>query len=154
MTRPAVLPVQIPADTLVIAAVPTSVQEVQRTTAVLMLPRPNAERLVVIVKTALPEAAIIQVLMPDLRNAEAVITAPIPAVPDRSLFLALQIIIKCAFLQPNAEQAVIPANIIRIAPLQTGIVITDAPIRTPAESALPASPSRLSLQLRQTRGLM
>ena len=113
---PAGLPVPTLAVIPVIAVVPTNVPAGLKTTLVPMPARLSAVRLAVTAKTVLPEAAITQVHTPVLRNAEAVITVPIPAVPDRSQYLVLQIIIKYASLQLNAEQAVTNVNIIPIVP--------------------------------------
>ena len=113
---PAGLPVPTLAVILVIAVVPMNVPEGQRTTAVLMLQQPNAGQPVVTVKTVLPAVPHIPVHTPVLPNAEAVITVPIPAVPVRSLCLVPLLIIKYAYLQQNAEQAVTNVNTILTVP--------------------------------------
>ena len=113
---PVGLPVPTLAAILVIAVVPMNVPEGQRTTAVLMLQQPNAGQLVVTVKTVLPEVPHIPVLMSDLPNAVTVIPVPIPAVPVRNPCLVPLLIIKYAYLQQNAEQAVMNVNIIPIVP--------------------------------------
>ena len=151
VTRPAALPVPIPAVIPVIAVVPTNVPAGLKTTLVPMPARLSAVRLAVTAKTVLPEAAITQVHTPVLPSAEAVITAPIPAVPDRSQYLVLQIIIKYASLQLNAGRDVIPANITPIVTLLLNRALTAVLPQTLAVSALPAS---LLRRLRLIRGLM
>ena len=82
MTRPADLPVPIPAVILVIVAVPTNVQEVPRITAVPLPVRPNADQPVV---TAVPhaqaEVPLIPVPLSGITNAEApaaLVQRPVP----------------------------------------------------------------------------
>ena len=117
MTPHAVLPVPIPAVIPVIVVVPTNVPAGLKTTLVHTPQQPNAAQLAVTVKTVLPEAAITQVHTPDLQNAEAAITVPIAAVPERkAAFPALAIMCQLGFLQPNAAPDVIPASIILIVP--------------------------------------
>ena len=116
MTLHAALPVPIPAVIHVIAAVPTNIPEGQRTTPAAKPVQLSAGRLAVTVKTVLQEAVLTPILMPALPNAELVIIVPIIAGPDKSLFLALQIITKYACLLPNAAPDVIPASIILIVP--------------------------------------
>ena len=112
---PAVLPVPIPADTLVIVVVPMNVQEGLKIIPVLMQQQPNAAQLVVIAKTVLPEVPLTPALMPDLRNAVPVITVQIPAVPERKAAFHVPVIIfRPAFLLPSAVPVVMNANIILI----------------------------------------
>ena len=113
---PAGLPVPTLAAILVIAVVPTNVPEDQRTIPAPMLQQPNAGQPVVTVKTALPAVLLTPVLMPELRNVVPVITVPIPAVPVRSPCLVPLLIIKYAYLRPNAAQAVTNVNIILTVP--------------------------------------
>ena len=89
---------------------------VQKTIPVHTLLQLSAGRLAVTVKTVLQKAVLTPVLMPALPNAELVIIVPIIAGPDKSLFLALQIITKYACLLPNAAPDVIPVSIILIVP--------------------------------------
>ena len=111
-----VLLVPIPAAIPVIAVVPMNVPEGQRTTAAPMLQQPNAGQPVVTVKTVLPAVPHIPVLMSDLPNAVTVIPVPIPAVPVRNPCLVPLLIIKYAYLQQNAEQAVTNVNTILTVP--------------------------------------
>ena len=115
-TLPAALPVPTLAAILVIAVVPMNVPEGQRTIPAPMLQQPNAGQPVVTVKTVLPEVPHIPVLMSDLPNAVTVIPVPIPAVPVRSPCLVPLLIIKYAYLQQNAEQAVTNVNTILTVP--------------------------------------
>ena len=115
-TLPAALPVPTLAAILVIAVVPMNVPEGQRTIPAPMLQQPNAGQPVVTVKTALPAVLLTPVLMPELRNVVPVITVPIPAVPVRSPCLVPLLIIKYAYLRPNAAQAVTNVNIILTVP--------------------------------------
>ena len=139
---PAALPVPILAVTPVIAAVMILVLAAQRTIPVLMPVQPNADRLVVTVKTVLQEVVLTPVHTPVLLSAEAVITAPIPVVPVRSLYLVLGMKTEYAFLPPNVEQAVTNADIILTVPLLLNLVLTDVPLIIPATSALPVSQNR------------
>ena len=85
MIRPEVLPVPILADTPVINVVLMTVRQGHlKTTRVLMLLQPNAVPAATGVKTVRPAVRLIPVLMSDLPNAEAVILAPTPAVPDKN----------------------------------------------------------------------
>ena len=142
MTIQAALPVPILAVTPVIAAVMILVLAAQRTIPVLMPVQPNADRLVVTVKTVLQEVVLTPVHTPVLLSAEAVITAPIPVVPVRSLYLVLGMKTEYAFLPPNVEQAVTNADIILTVPLLLNLVLTDVPLIIPATSALPVSQNR------------
>ena len=83
MTRPAVLPVPIPAVTPVTDVVPTNAHAVPRTIQALMPQRLSAAQHVVTAKTVLQEVRLIQVLMSGLPNVVAVMPVPIPA--DRVL---------------------------------------------------------------------
>ena len=92
VTRPAAHPVLILADIPVIVAVMIPVRPVLlKTITDLMLLLPNAVPDVTDVKTVLPAAGLIPVLMSDLPSAEAVMLVPIPAAQVRSPYLALPI---------------------------------------------------------------
>ena len=116
MTPHAVLPAPIPAAIPVIVVVPTNVPAGQRTIPVPMPARLSAVRLAVTAKTVLPEVRLTPDLMSGLPNAVTAIHVPITAVPVRSPCLVPLLIIKYAYLQPNAEQAVTNVNIIPIVP--------------------------------------
>ena len=105
------------ADTLVTNVVMTPVRDARKNIIPEAKPeKPNAERSAITVKTALPAILLTPVLMPELRNVVPVITVPIPAVPVRSPCLVPLLIIKYAYLRPNAAQAVTNVNIILTVP--------------------------------------
>ena len=92
VTRHAAHPVRILADILVTAAVMTPVRPVLlKTITDLMLLLPNAVPDVTDVKTVLPAAGLIPVLMSDLQSAEAAMLVPILVAQVRNPYLALQI---------------------------------------------------------------
>ena len=114
---PAVPTVKTPADTPATDVVTTLVRGAQKSIIPEAKPeRPNAEHNVITVKTVHQEVRLIPVLMSVLPNAEAVMHVPITAVPDRSLFPAPLITTKCVYLLRNAEPGVILASITPIVP--------------------------------------
>ena len=142
MIRHAVLPVPIPAVIHVIAAAMIPVRpEHLKTTPVPMLLPPNAVRAATDVRIVHPAKLTGTVLMSDLRNAVAVITALILAVPERKAALPAQVIMyQRAFLLPNAVPAVMNADITPIVTLLPNHALTAVLIQTLAVSAHPASP--------------
>ena len=116
MTRPAALPVPIPAVTPVTVVVPTSALAVPRTIRALMPQRPNAEHNVITAKTVLQAVRFTQVLMSGLPNVAAAMPVPTTAVPDKSPCPALLHIIKSEYLLRNAEHLVMNVSIIPIVP--------------------------------------
>ena len=114
---PAVPTVKTPADTPATDAVTTLVRGAQKSIIPEAKPeRPNAEHNVITVKTVLQEVRLTQVLMSVLPNAEAVMPVPITAVPDKSLFPVPLITTKCVSLLQNAEHLVMNVSIIPTAP--------------------------------------
>ena len=92
VTRPAAHPVLILADILVIVAVMIPVRPVLlKTITDLMLLLPNAVPDVTDVKTVLPAAGLIPVLMSVLPNVEAAMLVLTPAAQGRNPYLALPI---------------------------------------------------------------
>ena len=131
------------ADTLVTNVVTTPVRDARKNIIPEAKPeKPNAERSAITVKTALPAILLTPVLMPELRNVVPVITVPIPAVPVRSPCLVPLLIIKYAYLRPNAEPAAMNANITLTVPQQIKIVIMVALIQTLAVNVRDASQLR------------
>ena len=90
-TRHADHPVRIPAGILVIVVVPIPVLQGLKTIPALWPDIPNAVRPVTDVKTVLPAAGLIPVLMLDPPNAEAAMLVPILVAQVRSPYLALPI---------------------------------------------------------------
>ena len=87
-----VLPVPIPAVIPVIVAVPTLVPpEHHRIIMVHMAERLSADPPVIVVKTVLPAAGLIPVLMSDLPSAGLVMLVPTPAAQEKSPYIVLLI---------------------------------------------------------------
>ena len=143
MIRLAVLPVPILAVTHVIAVVPTNVHAVQRTIPDPMPAQLSAVRLAVTAKTVLQEVRLIPVIMSGRPNAVAAILVPTTAGPEqKAAFPAQVIIFQPELLLPNAAQDAMNADIILIVTLLPNHALTAVLLRTHAESALHASPSR------------
>ena len=142
MIRHAALPVPILAVIPVIAAAMIPVRpERQKTIPVPMLLQPSAVRAATGVKTVRPARLTGTVLMSVLQNAVAAILVPIPVLPaQRAAFPVPETMSPRVFLQPNAEQDAMNADITLTVPQQIKIVIMVVLIRTLAVSAHPASP--------------
>ena len=117
LTVPVLPPVPMPADIPVTAVAMTIVRpERLKTIPVPYLLIPNAVRPVSVVKTVLPAALLIPVLMSALPNAGLVTLVPTPAGQVLNLSLALRPRIRLKFQQPSAEPLVILVKLIRIVP--------------------------------------
>ena len=117
LTVPVLPPVPMPADIPVTAVAMTIVRpERLKTIPVPYLLIPNAVRPVSVVKTVLPAALLIPVLMSALPNAGLVTLVPTPAERVLNLSLALRPRIRLKFQQPSAEPLVILVKLIRIVP--------------------------------------
>ena len=144
---PAVLPVPIPADTLVIVVVPMNVQEVPRTIPVLMLLQPSAGQAAITAKVVRPEVHLIPALMSALLSAEAVMLVRIPVHQDPNLCPVLQPKTKFACLPLNADPVVILASTTPIAPFLLNHALTDVLLTILAASVQVVTPLQLVLIL-------
>ena len=117
LTVPVLPPVPMPADIPVTAVAMTIVRpERLKTIPAPYLLIPNAVRPVSVVKTVLPAALLIPVLMSALPNAGLVTLVPTPAGRVLNPSLVLRPRIRLKFQQPSAEQLVILVKLIRIVP--------------------------------------
>ena len=143
MILPVVLPVLIPAVIPVTDVVMIPVRPgLLKTITDLMLLLPNAVPDVTDVKTALREAALIPVLMPELQNAVLVINVMTHVLPDQKALVAEADMNLTVAVRLNAEVLATPAaNILTPTPARAGI----NPVHADQVTQLPVQDLNLAL---------
>ena len=143
MILPVVLPVLIPAVIPVTDVVMIPVRQgLLKTIQVLYLLIQSAEPLAGDVKTALREAALIPVLMPELQNAVLVINVMTHVLPAQQAQAVAPDMNLTAAVLPNAEAPVTPAaNILTPTPARAGI----NPVHADQVTQLPVQDLNLAL---------